>query len=252
LPALRLYSGSSGFSFPEWKGTFYPADLPQRRFLAHYASHLDAVELNSTFYRMPKPELLAGWAGEVPAHFRFAIKAPAHISCRVKPAAATGAMAQLWAAARALGTGLGPVLFQLPPELPLDLDRLRELLAILPRGMRAAVELRHQSWRDPAVDAALRAAGAARCITDMPERSEPPVVATAGFGYLRLRRARYGKAKLAAWCERIRAAGWDECYVFFRHEDTAAAPRLARRLMAEFDSADAPPRALESGATAWR
>jgi uncharacterized protein YecE (DUF72 family) len=230
---LRLYAGSSGFSFPEWKGTFYPAGLPQRRFLAHYAGQLDAVELNSTFYRMPKPEVLAGWAGEVPDGFRFAIKAPAHISCRIKPALAGGAMAELWSAVRALGAHLGPVLFQLPTELPIDLDRLAGFLAILPSGMRAAFELRHPSWRDPAVYAALRAAGAALCITDMPEQSEPPVVATAGFGYLRLRRARYPKAKLESWRERMRAAGWDECYVFFRHEDSAAAPRLARRLVAE-------------------
>ncbi len=229
---MQLYAGSSGFSFPEWKGSFYPAALPQRRFLAHYASQLDAVELNNTFYRMPRPELLAGWADQVPDGFRFAIKAPAHISCRVKPALAAGAMAELWSAARALGPHLGPILFQLPPELPIDLDRLAGFLALLPPGMRAVFELRHPSWRDPAVHAALRAAGAALCITDMPERGEPPVVATADFGYLRLRRARYPKAKLAAWADRMRAAGWDECYVFFKHEDSAAAPRLARRLVA--------------------
>lgn len=251
---MRLYAGSSGFSFPEWKGSFYPAGLPQRRFLAHYASRLDAVELNNTFYRMPSPELLAGWAGEVPDRFRFAIKAPAHISCRVKPALAAGAMRELGTAARALGPRLGPVLFQLPPELPIDLDRLAGFLALLPPGMRAAFELRHESWRDPAVHSALRAAGAALCVTDMPERAEPELVATASFGYLRLRRARYPKARLAAWRDRVRAIGWEECYVFFRHEDSAAAPRLARRLVAAFAEADVPPApqlARESGA-AWR
>jgi uncharacterized protein YecE (DUF72 family) len=246
---LRLYAGSSGFSFPEWKGTFYPAGLPQRGFLAHYASRLDAVELNNTFYRMPRPELLAGWGRQVPAHFSFAIKAPAHISCRVKPAAAAGAMAELWTAARGLGPRLGPILFQLPPELPIDMERLGGLLAIVPAGMRAAFELRHESWRDPAVVSALRAAGAALCISDLPERREPPVVATAGFGYLRLRRTRYPGHKLEVWRDRIREAGWDECYVFFRHEDSAAAPRLARRLVAAFD--EAPPPRVESGA-AWR
>jgi len=249
---LRLYAGSSGFSFTEWKGSFYPTDLPQRSFLAHYAARLDAVELNNTFYRMPKPELLAGWAGQVPEQFRFALKAPAHISCRIRPASGAGAMAELWRAVRALGSRLGPVLFQLPPELPIDLERLAALIALVPAGMRAAFELRHESWRDPAVHAALRAAGAALCITDMPERGEPPVVATADFGYLRLRRARYPKAKLEIWRDRMRAAGWGECYVFFRHEDTAAAPRLARRLVAAFAAHDAaPPVARESGA-AWR
>jgi uncharacterized protein YecE (DUF72 family) len=248
---LRLHAGASGFSFPGWKGSFYPADLPQRRFLAYYGSRLDTVELNNTFYRMPKAPLLAGWADQVPLHFRFAIKAPAHISCRVKPALAARAMRELWDAVRALGSRLGPVLFQLPPELPIDMDRLRGFLALVPPGMRAAFELRHPSWRDPAVHDALRAAGCALCISDLPERGEPPVVATACFGYLRLRRARYPKAKLAAWCDRIAAAGWDECYVFFRHEDSGAAPRLARRLMAAFDGADAPAPALESGA-AWR
>jgi len=249
---LRLYAGSSGFSFPEWKGAFYPAELPQRRFLAHYGARLEALELNNTFYRMPKPALLAGWADEVPAQFRFAIKAPAHISCRIKPATAAGAMAELWTAARALGPRLGPVMFQLPPELPIDLGRLSQLLAILPAGMRAAVELRHESWRDPAVHEALRAAGAALCVTDMPERGEPPVVATAEFGYLRLRRARYPKAKLEAWVERMCAAGWSECYVFFRHEDSAAAPRLARRLVAAFDDRKAAAPVAASEATAWR
>lgn len=250
---MRLYAGSSGFSYPEWKGPFYPADLAQRRFLAFYGSRLDAVELNNTFYRMPRPELLSGWAGEVPDHFRFALKAPAHISCRVVPAAGAGAMAELWRAARALGGRLGPVLFQLPPELPIDLDRLAGFLALLPAGMRAAFELRHPSWRDPAVHAALRAAGAALCVTDMPDGREPPVVATAGFGYLRLRRARYSKARLEAWRDRMRATGWGECYVFFRHEDSGAAPRLARRLTAVFadDAQAAPPMARESGA-AWR
>jgi uncharacterized protein YecE (DUF72 family) len=253
LPALRLYAGSSGFSFPEWKGSFYPAGLASKSYLGFYGARLDTVELNNTFYRMPRPEILARWAGEVPEHFRFALKAPAHISCRVKPALAAGAMAELWRAARALGAHLGPILFQLPPELPIDLDRLAGFLALLPPGMRAAFELRHESWRDPAVHAALRAAGAAMCITDMPERGDPPVVATAGFGYLRLRRARYPKAKLGAWREKMRAAGWDECYVFFRHEDSAAAPRLARRMIAAFDEdrSAAPAPMRESGA-AWR
>jgi uncharacterized protein YecE (DUF72 family) len=249
---LRLYSGSSGFSFPEWKGSFYPADLPQRGFLAHYAARLDAVELNNTFYRMPKPELLSGWADQVPDHFRFALKAPAHISCRIKPATGAGAMAELSRALRALGPRLGPVLFQLPPELPIDLDRLAALVALVPDGMRAAFELRHESWRDPAVHTMLRAAGAALCISDMPERGEPPMVATADFGYLRLRRARYPKAKLETWLERMCAAGWQECYVFFRHEDSAAAPRLARRLMAAFDDRNAPAAPEQSEATAWR
>lgn len=230
---MRLYAGSSGFSYPPWKGAFYPADLPQRRFLAYYAGQLDAVEVNNSFYRMPKPEVLAGWGSEVPERFRFAIKAPAHISHRVKPAAAAGAIAELWKVARAVGGRLGPVLFQLPPTLPIDLDRLAGFLALLPVGMRAAFELRHESWRDPAVHAALRDAGAALCITDMPERPEPELVATASFGYLRLRRARYPRAKLLAWSERMRRAGWDECFVFFKHEDGAAAPRLARRLVAE-------------------
>lgn len=246
---MRLYAGSSGFSFTEWKGHFYPAGMPQKQFLAHYAGRLDAVEINNSFYRMPKPELLARWAGEVPDRFRFALKAPAHISNRVRPAAAAGAIAELWANARALGGQLGPVLFQLPPTLAFDLDRLTGFLERLPAGMRAAFELRDPSWRAPEVHAALREAGAALCITDLADQPEPELVATATFGYLRLRRARYSKAKLASWAARIRRAGWQECYAFFKHDDSGAAPRLARRLVAELEPLPAPP-AGESHA--WR
>ncbi len=227
-----LRAGTSGFSYDPWKGTFYPADLPTKRWLAYYAERLPAVEINNTFYRLPKASVLAGWAEQVPEDFRFAIKASRRITHirRLKGAEdETGYLVEVLAA---LGPKLGAVLFQLPPNLKLDLGRLEAFLDLLGGRVPAAFEFRHPSWQEPAVVELLRARGAALCVADVDEQAAPPLVATAPFTYLRLRRSAYTTGELAEWVARLRLAASLDAYVFFKHEDAGVGPRLAAELLA--------------------
>ena len=231
---MRLRAGTSGFSFEGWRGTFYPADLPTGEWLRFYAERLSAVEINNTFYRMPKADLLRGWADQVAgqAGFGFALKAPRRLThvARLGPEAAQG-VEHLCRVAAALGPCLGPLLFQLPPTLRRDLDRLRELLALVPAGLRVAVEFRHASWDEPEVDEALASAGAARVVSETDTGPAPTVLQPGSWGYLRLRRADYDDAALRQWLERLAATGWSEAWVFFKHEEDGLGPRLAARLL---------------------
>ncbi len=230
---MRLFAGTSGFSYDGWTGTFYPEDLPADKRLAFYATQLPAVEINNTFYRMPKPELLAGWAAQVPAGFRFALKASQRITHIKRLREVDGEVKFLLGSARQLGDKLGPVLFGLPPNLKKDVPRLAAFLALLPSDTKAAFEFRNPTWMDPEVHALLKSVGAALCIAE-DEKGTTPFEATAPWGYLRLRREDYTEADLAAWAEKVRGAGWDEAYVFFKHEEEGAAPALARRFAEMF------------------
>jgi uncharacterized protein YecE (DUF72 family) len=230
---VKLFAGTSGFSYDGWAGTFYPDDLPAAGRLAFYATKLPAVEINNTFYRMPKPELLAGWAAQVPAGFRFALKASQRITHIKRLKEVDGEVKFLLGAARQLGDKLGPVLYGLPPNLKKDVPRLAAFLALLPTDVKAAFEFRNPTWLDTEVFALLKSAGAALCVAD-DEKGTTPFEATAPWGYLRLRREDYGEADLAAWAEKVRGAGWDEAYVFFKHEEEGAAPALARRFVELF------------------
>jgi uncharacterized protein YecE (DUF72 family) len=232
---MRVLTGTSGFSYKEWKGSFYPEDLPAEEMLRFYAARLPAVEVNNTFYRMPKAELLSGWAEQVPDGFRFVLKASQRITHFKRLKDVGEEVGYFLRIAATLGDRLGPVLFQLPPNLKKDLPRLRDFLSLLPAATRAAVEFRHASWFEDDVYDALRAQGAALCIAEDEELATPPV-ATAGWGYLRLRRPDYGEAEVAAWADRVRAQAWDEAYVFFKHEDAGIGPRLAARMLALFAS----------------
>src|SRR5262245_56057918 len=223
---MRVLAGTSGFSYKEWKGSFYPEDLPAEEMLAYYSARLPAVEINNTFYRMPKPSLLEGWAAQVPAEFRFILKASQRITHRKRLKEAGDEVAYFFQTASTLGDRLGPTLIQLPPNLKKDLPRLESFLSVLPEGPRVAFEFRHASWFEDDVFAALRAKGAALCIAE-DEELATPLVATAGWGYLRLRRQDYDDAAVAAWAERVRAQTWTEAYVFFKHEDAGPGPRLA-------------------------
>jgi len=230
---MRVLPGTSGFSYKEWKGTFYPEDLPASGMLSHYASRLPAVEINNTFYRMPRAALLESWAEQVPDGFLFALKASQQITHRKRLKEAEEAVGYFFQVATTLGDRLGPVLFQLPPNLKKDLPRLSDFLAALPPASLSAFEFRHESWFDDEVFGALRSAGAALCWAE-DEDLATPRVATAGWGYLRLRRPDYTDADVVSWAERIRGETWSDAYVFFKHEDEGTGPRLAERMREQF------------------
>ncbi len=230
---MRVRTGTSGFSYKEWKGSFYPEDLPDSGMLRHYASRLSAVEINNTFYRMPRAALLGSWAEQVPDGFVFALKASQQITHRKRLKDAGEAVSYFFNVATTLGDRLGPVLFQLPPNLKKDLPRLKDFLGCLPPASRSAFEFRHESWFDHEVFEALRGAHSALCWAE-DEDLATPREPTADWGYLRLRRADYGDPELAAWADRIRAQAWTEAFVFFKHEEEGTGPRLAEAMGAMF------------------
>ena len=228
---MRLLAGTSGYNYDAWKGRFYPEELPSSKWLAYYAERFPTVEINSTYYRIPAAKVFTGWSAQTPDAFRFAVKASQRIThhARLKPEAADTTRFFLERAA-SLGAKLGPVLFQLPPNLKKDAARLAAFLTTLGAGTRAAFEFRHASWFDDEIYALLRASGAALCIADG-EDLATPLVATAPYGYLRLRREDYGEVDLDRWAGRIRDAGWSEdVFAYFKHEDEARGVELATGL----------------------
>jgi uncharacterized protein YecE (DUF72 family) len=219
-----LYAGASGYSFKEWKGVFYPDKIAPEEMLAYYAERLPTVEINNTFYQMPKAAVLASWAEQAPAHFRFAIKASRRIThlARLKPEC-TEAVAYLYRNLEALGDKRGPVLFQLPPNLKKDLPRLEAFLALLPADHRAAFEFREDSWLADDTCALLRSAGAALVLSEREDATPPSMIETTNWGYVRLRLEHYSDGDLAAWAAKLRAAPWAATHVYFMHEPTAPA-----------------------------
>jgi len=228
---MNLYVGTSGYSYKEWKGTFYPEDLPDKKMLHFYGERFRSVEINNTFYRMPKPSMLEAWAAEVPAGFKFVIKASQQITHIKRLKDVEDSVSYLLEVTGTLKERLGPLLFQLPPHLKKDAARLRDFLALLPPDRRAAIEFRHQSWFDDEVFNLLRDRKAALCIAEAEERVEVPFVSTADWGYLRLRRPDYGDAELKAWIDRVRQPGWQDAFIFFKHEDEGKGPQMARRFL---------------------
>jgi uncharacterized protein YecE (DUF72 family) len=223
---MNVMTGTSGFSYTAWRGSFYPEKLPTTKMLEFYAGKLGAVEINNTFYKMPTPSMLEGWAAQTPDSFRFALKSPKLITHIKKLVEVGDAVARLAEGARSLGPRLGPILFQLPPFLRKDLGVLEAFLSTLPAGLKAAVEFRHASWLADDVYEVLRRHEAALCVADS-EDFATPLEATAGWGYLRLRRQDYDDAALRGWAERLKGQRFDETFVFFKHEDEGAGPRLA-------------------------
>ena len=228
---MQLLTGTSGFSYKEWLGKFYPEKLPAAEMLRYYAGQFATVEINNTFYRMPAETMLARWAEEVPGNFAFTLKAPRRITHELRLKECEAHVAEFFRRAQALGGKLGPVLFQLPPFLKKDLPRLRDFLALLPADRLAAFEFRNESWQDEEVYGMLRAKGAMLCYTDTEQGDSPPLVATAASAYLRLRRTHYEDADLAAWAGRIAALRLERAYVYFMHEDDALGAVFARKLM---------------------
>jgi uncharacterized protein YecE (DUF72 family) len=229
--SMNLYVGTSGYSYKEWKGPFYPEDLPDAQMLRFYGERLRTVEINNTFYRMPKASVLEDWAATVPNEFKFVLKAPRQITHIKRLKDAGDSLAYLLKVADSLGERLGPLLFQLPPFLKKDAPRLREFLALVPKSTRAAFEFRHQTWFDSEIFDALREHSAALCIAEAENDLQIPFESTADWGYLRLRRPDYGDAELKEWIQRLREKNWREVFVFFKHEDEGKAPLLARRFL---------------------
>jgi uncharacterized protein YecE (DUF72 family) len=223
--------GTSGYNYPEWKGAFYPVGLPAARMLRFYAERFDTVEINYTFYRMPTPALTTRWAEATPDRFVFTLKAPGRITHQRRLADVGEPLARFLGAAAALGARLGPLFFQLPPNMPRATDRLAALLAAVPAGHRCAFEFRHASWFDADVYAVLRRHDAALCIADT-EAGSTPDVTTAAWGYVRLRDAGYDDAALDRWAGTLHRPAWADAYVYFKHEASAAGPALAGRLLA--------------------
>jgi uncharacterized protein YecE (DUF72 family) len=216
---MKLHAGTSGFAFKEWKGSFYPSDLKDDAMLGYYASKFPTVEINNTFYRLPKEAVLQAWGAQVPEPFTFAIKASQRIThyARLKPESAS-AVEFLLKNTSSLAGRLGPILFQLPPNLKKDIDRLRSFLEMLPADRRYTIEFRHESWFEDDVFAALRERNIPLCITEQPEFAAP-VVSTATWGYARLHRFDYDATMLSEWAKRIAGQPWNEAYVFFKHDE---------------------------------
>jgi uncharacterized protein YecE (DUF72 family) len=228
---LELHVGTSGYSYKEWKGSFYPEDLSAKDMLAYYGERLNAVEINNTFYRLPKAAVLESWAQQVPAGFRFSIKASRRIThfARLKEEA-RDPTEYLLSTVAVLGDRLGVLLFQMPPNLQKDVERLAGFLDMLPRGTPAAFEFRHASWNDEQVHELLRGHGATLVCADTEESGDDePLVPTAPLGYLRLRRPDYDDEALRRWADRVAATGWERAFVFFKHEDEGAGPAMAAR-----------------------
>lgn len=226
-----LYVGTSGYSYPKWKGSFYPAKLPAKQMLRFYGERFRAVEINSTYYALPKPSALEAWAGEVPTGFRFVLKAPQRITHIQRLRESGEAVASFLEVAGVLKERLGPLLFGLPPNFKKDVPRLRAFLSLLPVGGRVAFEFRHPSWFDDEVFGLLREHQVVLCVADADDDLEVPFVATAGWGYLRLRRADYDDTTLTTWAKRVQDQGWRETFVFFKHEDEGKGPQFAARFL---------------------
>ena len=229
---MHILVGTSGWSYKHWKGSFYPADLPADDMLRYYATRLPAVEINNSFYRIPKEKVLLEWAGQVPPEFRFVLKASRRITHINRLSDADDSLGYFLRTVNCLGDRMGPTLFQCPPSLRRNMELLRDFLGRVPRTWRAAMEFRHQSWFDDQVYDALREHDVALVTVDEDEETTP-LVSTAGWGYLRLRRTEYGEEELRAWADRVRAQPWREAYVFLKHdEESAAGPDAAVRLAA--------------------
>lgn len=226
---MQLLTGTSGYSYKEWLGHFYPEKLPASGMLRYYAGHFTTVEINNTFYRMPAESMLTHWCEDVPETFAFTLKAPRRITHDKRLREAESDVSEFMRRAQLLGGRLGALLFQLPHYLKKDLPRLEAFLALIPSGSRVAFDFRNDTWQSDDVYEALRARGAMLCVTDN-EEGETPLVVTSDRAYIRLRRTHYDEAELSAWAERIATQPVHSTYVYFMHEDEALGTRFARVL----------------------
>jgi uncharacterized protein YecE (DUF72 family) len=232
---MRILAGTSGWSFKEWKGSFYPAGQGDDAMLGYYSSRFPTVEVNNTFYRMPKEKTMLEWADQVPPSFRFGIKASQRITHNKRLADVANDVEYFTRICSVLGERRGPSLFQLPPNLKKDLPRLETFLEVLPRRWQAAMEFRHPSWFDEAVYEVLRRHDCALCLAEQDD-FETPTVATATWGYVRLHKAAYDQPALAAAAARIRSLPWQETFVYFKHDGDQAGPGAVDQFLREIQS----------------
>jgi uncharacterized protein YecE (DUF72 family) len=228
---MNLHVGTSGYSYKEWKGNFYPEDLPAKEMLSYYSRRLPAVEINNTFYRLPQASMIENWKEQVPPEFRFSIKATQRITHIKRLNNCADETKYLIETIALLEDRLGVVLFQLPPNSKKDAERLKNFLALLPGAPRAAFEFRHESWLDEEVLDILRAKDCALVVSDTDEKPLDGILATASWGYLRLRKTNYEDQDLPRWLERVREQKWNDAFVFFKHEDEGVGPKLAARFL---------------------
>ena len=228
-----VHVGTSGYNYPEWKGSFYPENLATSKMLPYYGERFSTVEINYTFYRMPTARLVTGWAAQVPPDFRFTLKAPKRITHDRKLRDVADLVRGFCEAAAELGPRLGALLFQLPPSFKKDLGVFDEFLAVLPPRLCAAFEFRHDSWLDEEVYARLRDRNLALCIADSETRSTPLMV-TADFAYLRLRDEGYTEQHIAEWAGQVQDLSMQckDVYVYFKHEDEGKGPEFGQMLKA--------------------
>ena len=229
--AERVFVGTSGYNYPEWRGTFYPEKFSTDKMLAYYAERFPTVEINYTFYRMPTEKLLAGWAAGTPDGFTFTLKAPRRITHDAKLQRCEDTLQAFCRTAKTLGPKLAVLLFQLPPNFKKNIAVLREFVELLPEGTRAAFEFRHESWLDAETFETLRGRNVALCIADS-EKMSTPVERTADYAYFRLRDEGYQQPDIERWAQTIKALPAGDSFVYFKHEEQGLGPEFARRLIA--------------------
>jgi uncharacterized protein YecE (DUF72 family) len=234
---MRVHVGTSGYNYPEWRGTFYPDGFSTKKMFGFYAERFHTVEINYTFYRMPNEKLIAGWAEQAPDGFQYTLKAPKRITHERRLKDCADQTEMFTGVARGLGAKLATLLFQLPPTMKCDLQRLDDFLATLPKDLKTAFEFRHDSWLSDDVYRRLHDAGAALCIADFGDKTTP-LQATARYGYFRLRDEGYQPADLARWADTIAAksSDWDDVFVYFKHEEEGKGPEFAKLFVGELTS----------------
>jgi uncharacterized protein YecE (DUF72 family) len=229
--AMNIYVGTSGYSYKEWKGSFYPEKIQAKDMLSYYASRFQAVELNNTFYRLPQQSMIESWKAQVPSNFRFSVKASQVITHFKQLKDVANETMLMLKRISAFEDRLGAVFFRLPPDMKQDIKSLEKFLKALPAHPRAAFQLEDPTWHDDDVLALLRSQNRALCLVDTEEMPASRIEKTADWGYMRLRRVKYSEAELKEWITQVRAQDWKETFVFFKHEDEGTGPKLAAQFL---------------------
>jgi len=229
---MNVWVGTSGYNYPEWKGSFYPEKLPSAKMLPYYAERFPTVEINYTFYRAPNEKILDGWNKATPAHFKLTLKAPRRITHDLRLRDCGDVVRQFLETAATLGPKLGALLFQLPPNLKKDAALFDAFLDAFPPRVCAAFEFRHESWLDEEIYDRLRRRNLALCVADS-ERLSTPVVVTADYAYFRLRDEGYTPDDIARWGDvmREKTSACRDVFVYFKHEEEGKGPEFAKLLV---------------------